>query len=66
MLVWIFISINPEQMPDLAEVEQNFGRIMQIADKLGCAYICVNDRPRYIFIDVESSYNLVAHTKSVR
>lgn len=52
------MSIKPEQTMDLAEAEQDFGRSTQIADKFGAAYICIDDRPKYILIDVESGYNI--------
>ena len=52
------MSIKPEQIIDLAEAEQYFCRTTQIADKFGTAYICIDDRPKYILIDVESSYNI--------
>lgn len=52
------MSIKPEQIVDLAEAEQDFWRTTQIADKFGAAYICIDDSPKYILIDVESSYNI--------
>ena len=52
------MSIKPEQIMDLVESQQDFGRTTQIADKFGAAYICIDDRPKYILIDVESSYNI--------
>ena len=52
------MSIKPEQIIDIVEAQQNFERTTQIADRFGAAYICVDDKPRYILIDVESSYNI--------
>lgn len=52
------MSIKPEQILDLFEAQQDFEHATQIANKFEAVYICVDDRPKYILIDVENSYNI--------
>ena len=49
---------NPEQRMTLDEAAHDLGKLINIADKHGEAYICINGVPRYKLIDVENDTSI--------
>ena len=49
------MQINTNAIISVTEANQNFSRVTRITEKNGHAVIFKNNRPKYMFIDPESS-----------
>ena len=47
------MNINSDSIMSVTEVNQNFSKAVKRAEKLGKVYIFKNNKPRYLFIDLE-------------
>lgn len=49
------MNIDTDNIVSVTEANQNFSRVMRIAEKSGQAVIFKNNRPKYALIDIDSS-----------
>ena len=49
------MNIDSNTIVSVTEANQNFSRVTRIAEKKGSAVIFKNNRPKYMFIDLENS-----------
>ena len=48
------MTIDPKTIVSMSEAGRDFSRVTRIADEHGHAVIFMNDRPKYLLIDIDS------------
>ena len=51
----IIMTINTNQIVSMTEANQNFSKVVKIADKNGSAVVFKNNKPKYVIINVEEN-----------
>lgn len=49
------MTINTNQIVSMTEANQNFSKVVKIADKNGSAVVFKNNKPKYFIINVEEN-----------
>lgn len=49
------MTINTNQIVSMTEANQNFSKVVKIADKNGSAVVFKNNKPKYVIINVEEN-----------
>lgn len=49
------MTINTNQIVSMTEANQNFSKVVRIADKNGSAVVFKNNKPKYVIINVEEN-----------
>lgn len=49
------MNINTNQIVSMTEANQNFSKVVKIADKNGSAVVFKNNKPKYVIINVEEN-----------
>lgn len=49
------MNINTNQIVSMTEANQNFSKVVKIADKNGSAVVFKNNRPKYVIVNVEEN-----------
>lgn len=49
------MNINTNQIVSMTEANQNFSKVVRIADKNGSAVVFKNNKPKYVIINVEEN-----------
>lgn len=49
------MNINSNQIVSMTEANQNFSKVVKIADKNGSAVVFKNNKPKYVIINVEEN-----------
>ena len=49
------MTINTNQIVSMTEANQNFSKVVKIADKNGSAVVFMNNKPKYVIINVEEN-----------
>lgn len=49
------MTINTNQIVSMSEANQNFSKVVKIADKNGSAVVFKNNKPKYMIINIEEN-----------
>lgn len=49
------MTINTNQIVSMTEANQNFSKVVKIADKNGSAVVFKNNKPKYVIINVQEN-----------
>lgn len=49
------MQLNTNQIMTMTEANQNFSKVVRVADKSGAAVIFKNNKPKYLIIDLNQS-----------
>ncbi len=49
------MTINTNQIVSMTEANQNFSKVVKIADKNGSAVVFKNNKPKYVIVNVEEN-----------
>ena len=49
------MDINTSQIVTMTEANQNFSKVVKIADRNGCAVVFKNNVPRYMVVNIEDN-----------
>lgn len=49
------MNINSNQIVSMTEANQNFSKVVKIADKNGSAVVFKNNKPKYVIVNVEEN-----------
>lgn len=49
------MTINTNQIVTMTEANQNFSKVVKIADKNGSAVVFKNNRPKYMIVNLEEN-----------
>lgn len=51
----MIMTINTNQIVSMSEANQNFSKVVKIADKNGSAVIFKNNKPKYLIVNIEEN-----------
>lgn len=49
------MTINTNQIVSMTEANQNFSKVVKIADKNGSAVVFKNNKPKYMIVNIEEN-----------
>lgn len=49
------MTINTNQIVSMSEANQNFSKVVKIADKNGSAVVFKNNKPKYMIVNIEEN-----------